>query len=89
MEPLPVAVGVGDTVTGATVNANGALIIEAIRVGADTTLARIMRLVDEAQADTAPVQRLVDRISAIFVPVVLLLQLLANFQYNFLNFHLH
>ena len=70
-EPLPVAVGVGDTVTGATINANGALVIEAIRVGADTTLARIMRLVDEAQADTAPVQRLVDRISAIFVPVVL------------------
>ena len=70
-EPLPVTVGVGDTVTGATINANGALIIEAIRVGADTTLARIMRLVDEVQADTAPVQRLVDRISATFVPVVL------------------
>jgi Cu+-exporting ATPase len=70
-EPLPVTVGEGDTVTGATINANGALIIEAIRVGADTTLARIMRLVDDAQADTAPVQRLVDRISAIFVPVVL------------------
>lgn len=70
-EPLPVAVGEGDTVMGATTNVNGALIIETIRVGAETTLARIMRLVDEAQADTAPVQRLVDRISAIFVPVVL------------------
>ncbi len=70
-EPLPVTVGVGDTVTGATINGNGALVVEAVRVGADTTLARIMRLVDDAQADTAPVQRLVDRISAVFVPVVL------------------
>ena len=70
-EPLPVAVAMGDMVTGATINGNGALAIEAVRVGADTTLARIMRLVYDAQADTAPVQRLVDRISTVFVPVVL------------------
>ena len=70
-EPVPVDVDVGDVVTGATVNGHGPLVVEAIRVGIETTLARIMRLVEEAQNSTAPVQRLVDRISAVFVPTVL------------------
>ncbi|MGW7193991.1 copper-translocating P-type ATPase, partial [Streptomyces sp. NPDC054838] len=74
-ESVPVDVGVGDPVTGATVNASGRLLVEATRVGADTRLARIARLVEEAQNGKAEVQRLADRISAVFVPVVLLLSL--------------
>ena len=70
-EPVPVPVGVGDEVIGATINGNGSLTVEAVRVGTDTKLAQIMRLVDEAQASTAPVQRLVDRVSAVFVPTAL------------------
>ncbi len=70
-EPVPVEVGPGDEVIGATVNANGSLVVEATRVGADTTLAQIMKLVADAQATTAPVQRLADRVSAVFVPTVL------------------
>ncbi len=74
-EPLPVEVGPGDGVTGATVNGHGSLVVEVVRVGGDTTLARIMRLVDEAQASTAPIQHLADRISAVFVPTVLFVAL--------------
>ncbi len=74
-EPVPVEVGPGDEVVGATVNANGALLVEARRVGADTALAQIIRLVEEAQGSQAPVQRLADRVSAVFVPVVLLVAL--------------
>jgi Cu+-exporting ATPase len=74
-EPVPVEVGPGDSVVGATVNTNGALVVEATRVGADTALAQIVRLVQEAQGSKAPVQHLADRISAIFVPVVLVLAL--------------
>jgi Cu+-exporting ATPase len=70
-EPVPVDVGPGDGVTGATVNANGRLIVRATRVGADTALARIAALVDEAQSGKAPAQRLADRVSAVFVPVVM------------------
>ncbi|RMH84607.1 MAG: copper-translocating P-type ATPase [Actinomyces sp.] len=70
-EPVPVEVGPGDEVIGATINANGSLVVEATRVGADTTLAQIMKLVAEAQATTAPVQRLADRVAAVFVPAVL------------------
>jgi len=70
-EPVPVGVDVGDVVTGATVNGHGSLVVEAMRVGTETTLARIMRLAEEAQNSTAPVQRLADRISAVFVPTVL------------------
>ncbi|MED6328276.1 MAG: heavy metal translocating P-type ATPase [Actinomycetota bacterium] len=70
-EPVPVDVTEGDEVTGSTVNGHGPLVVEATRVGGETTLARIMRLVDEAQASTAPIQRLADRISAVFVPTVL------------------
>ena len=70
-EPVPVVVGVGDEVIGATINGNGSLTVEAVRVGGDSKLAQIMRLVDEAQASTAPVQRLADRVSAVFVPTAL------------------
>jgi Cu+-exporting ATPase len=72
-EPVPVEVGPGDPVTGATVNAGGRLVVEATRVGADTALAQIARLVEEAQTGKAHVQRLADRVSAIFVPVVIAL----------------
>ena len=74
-EPVPVEVGPGDEVTGATVNTSGALVVRATRVGADTRLAQIGRLVAQAQTGKAPVQRLADRISAVFVPVVLVLAL--------------
>ena len=70
-EPVPVEVGPGDAVTGATVNAGGRLIVRTTRVGADTALARIARLVQDAQSGKAPVQRLADRVSAVFVPVVI------------------
>ncbi|MEU9240833.1 heavy metal translocating P-type ATPase [Streptomyces sp. NPDC048385] len=74
-ESVPVDVAVGDAVTGATVNAGGRLVVEATRIGADTQLARMARLVEEAQNGKAEVQRLADRISAVFVPVVILLAL--------------
>ncbi len=70
-EPVPVDKGVGDEVIGATVNADGRLVVEASRVGADTALAQIVRMVDEAQGSAAPVQRLADRVAGIFVPTVL------------------
>ncbi|MFE4416680.1 heavy metal translocating P-type ATPase [Streptomyces sp. NPDC056817] len=72
-ESVPVDVGPGDTVTGATVNAGGRLVVEATRIGADTQLARMAQLVEDAQSGKAEVQRLADRISAVFVPVVLLI----------------
>src|SRR5215469_13190421 len=72
-EPVPAEVGPGDAVTGGCVNAGGRLVVRATRVGADTQLAQMARLVAEAQAGKAPVQRLADRISAVFVPVVIAL----------------
>ncbi|MGP4103813.1 heavy metal translocating P-type ATPase [Nonomuraea sp. KM90] len=72
-ESIPVEVRPGDAVTGATVNAGGRLIVRATRVGADTQLAQMARLVKEAQTGKAQVQRLADRISGIFVPVVIAL----------------
>ncbi|MFG3196428.1 heavy metal translocating P-type ATPase [Streptomyces sp. NPDC048208] len=74
-ESVPVDVSPGDRVTGATVNAGGRLVVEATRVGADTQLARMARLVEDAQNGKAEVQRLADRISAVFVPVVILIAL--------------
>ncbi|WP_436848178.1 heavy metal translocating P-type ATPase [Streptomyces collinus] len=74
-ESVPVDVGPGDRVTGATVNAGGRLVVEAGRVGADTQLARMAKLVEDAQNGKAEVQRLADRISAVFVPVVILIAL--------------
>ena len=76
-ESVPVDVGVGDLVTGATLNANGRLVVRATRVGKDTQLAHIARLVEEAQTGKARVQRLADRISDVFVPAVLALSALA------------
>jgi Cu+-exporting ATPase len=70
-EPAPAEVGPGDPVTGGCVNAGGHLVVRAGRVGADTQLAQLGRLVAQAQAGKAPVQRLADRISAVFVPVVI------------------
>ncbi|MEU3086760.1 heavy metal translocating P-type ATPase [Streptomyces massasporeus] len=72
-ESVPVDVAAGDPVTGATVNTAGRLVVEATRVGADTRLARMAKLVEDAQNGKAEVQRLADRISGIFVPVVLLI----------------
>ncbi|MFI8459170.1 heavy metal translocating P-type ATPase [Kitasatospora sp. NPDC085464] len=74
-ESAPVEVTVGDPVTGATVNAGGRLVVEATRVGADTRLTRMAGLVEEAQNGKAAAQRLADRISAVFVPVVILIAL--------------
>jgi len=70
-ESVPVEVGPGDPVTGATVNAGGRLVVQATRVGMDTQLAQMARLVTDAQNGKAPVQRLADRIAAVFVPVVI------------------
>ncbi|WP_071337567.1 heavy metal translocating P-type ATPase [Streptomyces albidoflavus] len=74
-ESVPVDVAPGDQVTGATVNTGGRLTVEATRIGADTQLARMARLVEQAQNGKAAVQRLADRVSAVFVPVVLVLAL--------------
>ena len=70
-EPVPVEVGPGAEVAGATINVSGRLVVRATKVGADTALAQIARLVAEAQAGKAPIQRLVDRVSAVFVPIVI------------------
>ncbi len=72
-ESLPVEVGPGDDVVGATVNAGGRLVVRATKVGDETALAQIARLVSDAQAGKAPVQRLADRVSAVFVPAVIVL----------------
>jgi P-type Cu+ transporter len=74
-EPVPVEVEPGAEVAGATINTFGRLVICATRVGAETALAQIARLVADAQAGKAPIQRLVDRVSAVFVPVVIVLSL--------------
>ena len=74
-ESVPVEVGPDDTVTGATINTSGRLVVRATRVGADTTLAQMGRLVSEAQTGKAPIARLADRISAVFVPIVLVIAL--------------
>jgi Cu+-exporting ATPase len=70
-EPIPVEKTIGELVTGGTVNGTGSLIVEATRVGADTLLAQIVRMVSEAQRSRAPIQRLADRVSAWFVPAVI------------------
>jgi len=75
-EPLPVAKKVGDGVVGATLNRNGAFRFRVERLGEDTVLSRIIRLVEQAQGSKAPIQRLADRVSAVFVPVVISLAIL-------------
>ena len=74
-ESVPIEVGPGDEVTGATVNAGGRIVVQATKIGAETQLAQIARLVVEAQTGKAAVQRLADRVSAVFVPVVIVLAL--------------
>ena len=75
-ESVPVEVAVGDQVAGATINTSGRIVVRATRVGSQTALAQIARLVSDAQAGKAPVQRLADRVSAVFVPVVIGISLL-------------
>jgi Cu+-exporting ATPase len=84
-EPLPVEVGAGDTVTGATVNQRGTFRMRAERVGADSRLMQIVRLVEQAQAGKARMSRLVDRVAAVFVPVVIGAALLAAALWFFLG----
>ncbi len=74
-ESVPLEVGIGDRVVGATVNVGGRLVVQATRVGADTVLAQMARLVEDAQSGKAPVQRLADRVSAVFVPIVMALSI--------------
>jgi Cu+-exporting ATPase len=76
-EPVPVGVGADDPVIGGAVNVGGRLVVTAARVGADTQLAQMARLVEEAQSGKAQVQRLADRVSAVFVPIVIALAALA------------
>jgi Cu+-exporting ATPase len=75
-EPVPAAKGVSDPVVGGTVNKTGAFVFRATRVGADTVLAQIIRMVEEAQAGKPPVQELADRIAGVFVPIVIVIALL-------------
>ena len=82
-ESLPVDVTPGDEVTGGTVNRSGRLVVEATRVGSETTLAGIARLVERAQTTKAPVQRLADRVAAVFVPVVLVIALVTLLAWGF------
>ena len=72
-ESLPVAKALGDKVAGGSINADGLVLVETTAVGAETTLARIVRLVESAQGAKAPIQRLVDKVSAVFVPIVLVI----------------
>ena len=76
-EPIPVEKGPGDAVTGATLNGSGGFVMRAERVGADTLLARIVRMVAEAQRSRAPIQRLADRVAGVFVPAVVLVAVLS------------
>ncbi|MDY6934858.1 MAG: heavy metal translocating P-type ATPase [Spirochaetota bacterium] len=75
-EPIPVDKGVGDRVSGGTINQYGFLRIESVRVGRDTALSQIIRMVQEAQGSKAPIQAITDRIAAIFVPLVIIIALL-------------
>lgn len=76
-EPVPVEVAAGDEVIGATVNVNGSLVVEVTKVGADTALAQIIRLVDQAQGGKAAVQRLADRVSSVFVPLAIVISVVS------------
>ncbi|SDE19556.1 heavy metal translocating P-type ATPase [Paraburkholderia lycopersici] len=76
-ESLPVPKAPGDSVTGGSINGEGAMAVRTTAIGAETTLARIIRLVESAQAEKAPIQRLVDRVSAVFVPAILVIAAIA------------
>jgi len=82
-ESLPVAKGAGERVTGGSINADGLLLVETLAIGAETTLSRIIRLVENAQAAKAPIQRIVDKVSAVFVPIVLGLALITLLAWGF------
>ena len=82
-EPMPVEKGAGDSVTGGTLNASGSFVMEAQRVGSETVLAQIVKLVSEAQRSRAPMQRLADRVASYFVPAVVLAAALAFFGWLF------
>ena len=82
-ESLPVVKDMGDKVTGGSVNAEGLLVVKTTAIGGESTLARIVRLVESAQAKKAPVQRLVDQVSAVFVPVVMVLALITLLGWGF------
>lgn len=82
-ENLPVDKKINDQVIGGSVNANGVLVIQTTAIGTESTLSRIVRLVENAQAAKAPVERLVDKVSSIFVPVVLLIALITIFAWGF------
>lgn len=84
-ESVPVELSVGSRVVGATINVGGRLVVEVTRVGADTELARLGRLVEEAQTGKAAVQRLADRVSAVFVPVVIALSLITFLTWFFIG----
>ena len=84
-ESLPVAKGPGDGVTGGAINAEGTLVLEATAVGSATMLSQIIKLVEDAQAVKAPIQRLVDRVSAVFVPVVLLVSVVTLLAWGWLT----
>ena len=74
-ESIPIEISVGDAITGGTLNANGRLLVRATRIGRDTVLSQMARLVEKAQDGKAPIQRLADRVSAVFVPIVMSLSL--------------
>ena len=84
-ESLPLAKRVGEHVTGGAMNGEGLLLVKTLKVGAESTLSRIVRLVESAQAEKAPIQRLVDQVSAVFVPVVLVLALLTLLGWGFIT----
>lgn len=84
-ESLPVAKALGDKVTGGSINSDGRLVLQTTALGAESTLARIIRLVESAQTAKAPIQRIVDKVSAVFVPVVLLLALLTTLGWGLAN----
>ena len=78
-EPIPVSKGVGDEVIGATINKSGSFRMEATKVGGDTALAQIIRMVEEAQGTKAPIQRLADKVSGVFVPIVVVIATITFF----------
>ena len=84
-ESLPVAKMVGDHVTGGAINTEGVLLFEATAVGGATMLSQIIKMVEEAQAVKAPIQRLVDKVSAVFVPIVLLISVVTFFAWGFIT----
>lgn len=83
-ESMPVGKHPGDKVYGATINQNGSLVVKATRVGAETAIAQVIRLVEEAQGSKAPIQRIADKVAAVFVPVVLLIAFITFFAWIYL-----